>query len=699
MKRPIYSIILTLLLCVSCNNTQNDRSIVLLSQIPQQISLGDIAPKPSGRITLTKQPLTPNKDGVIADIELTLPDFKRGIYYRPFSEKLAAGNRMQPIWFNNVAELSEYKKIAPNEDAYTQYGAFVLLEQKDGQYVAIMPLVSNHVGNTFSVRDNNIYLTMATYGTQSEDVEVPLLSFAVSRSPYEACRQAWQVAMNCDEIKDNIGWRNDKKYPEAFEYFGWCTWEHFRNKITEDNVVEALKGINQSSIPFRWAMIDDGYLDHQTNKLKSFGVNSKFPNGWKPIMAQKSEKIKWMGVWCNFNGYMQGVALDHTMSNISEHLVSKGASEGVRMMPKISQESANAFYNEMTSTMKNEGFDLIKVDFQSNNFLYNTATSNAILGVHYNNKALEDHCVKNELGLLNCIAMHNFNVFNHSKSCVIRGSVDYKISTGRFDLMTIQNFMNTFWLGHNYWIDHDMFFANHEPTAEVMAIYRALSGGPIYLSDVADNIDDKVLKPLYYSDGHIIRPLAPGVPLPESLMQDPYYGGGAFRVIAPLDNGVAAIVALNVNQDEDCVTSYISADDYQYAGGMIQPYEGLWEMPKGGLLLYDYLKGTVEPFTSDYEFTIEMRKYAFVQLIPRAENITVIGLADKYLPAPTYKTIGADEKSVTISLEEDGDILVWTDNKTPTSESFKFTKVNGGLWRGTLTNPKTNREYTLTTQM
>ena len=60
--------------------------------------------------------ITPNKNGIIADIVLKLPAYKNGIYYRPFSEVKASGNRMEALWFQDVSELSNYKQIKPRED-------------------------------------------------------------------------------------------------------------------------------------------------------------------------------------------------------------------------------------------------------------------------------------------------------------------------------------------------------------------------------------------------------------------------------------------------------------------------------------------------------------------------------------------------------------------------------------------------------
>jgi len=664
--------------------------------VPEVLNLSNLNNK--GVLKVDKQELIPDSTGVVAYIKLELPKHKKGIYFRPFSKKLAAGNRVEPLWFDNISELDNYKHQKPRMDNHVDLGAFMMLKKENGLYLALLPLVSNRIGNTFSIRNKNIYLTMATYGTDTENVEVPLLSYGQSTNPYEAVRMAWEGAMKTENVKENINWRSDKEYPEAYKYLGWCSWEHYKHNINEEIMLSALNGLKESPIPFRWMLIDDGYLDHKNGQLLSFGTDkTKFPNGWGPITGQKDEKIKWMGIWRNFNGYFGAVSPNHNMPSLNDYLVERNPSgKKTILMPKISEEASNAFYHEMAQHTKDNGFDIIKVDFQSDNFRNNTGASNAILGVHYNNIALEENCKSKGLMLLNCIAQQNFNVFNHRHSALIRGSVDYKTTKDRLDITLVQNFTNAFWLGHTHWLDQDMFFANFEETAQLMAVSRALSGGPIYLSDVPEHIDDTVLKPLTYADGRILGTLAPAVPLPESLMQDPYRDGNAFRVIAPLKNKTAAIMAVNLSHDDKEVTTQVSLKDYPFAASMLQPYQGLWKVPAEGILLYDHYKNSAQVLNGAYRFSLGSRKEQLFLLNPIQNGWAVIGRPDKYLSAATFILLEVKEERLKIEMIEDGALLIWTNNKTPISENFEFANQGNGLWLGKLIKPNIDRVYTIT---
>ncbi len=690
-KCKIYYLLLFLVL-IACSKTESNKEIQELDRIPESIILEQSTAK--GMFILNQQQLVPNEGGIIAQIKLELPEFEKGVYYRPFSEKLAAGNRVEPLWFEDITQLDTFALSAPRMDKHMNLGAFMMLKKEDGNYLALLPLVSNRIGNTFSIRNNSVYLTTATYGTRTENVAAPLLSYARSENPYEAARQAWELAMNTEGIKGNINWRENKTYPEAYKYLGWCSWEHYRQNINEEIIVNAISEIKTSTIPFRWVLVDDGYLDQKQGQLVSFGVDkNKFPDGWKNITSQKDEKIKWMGIWRNFNGYMQGISPEHTMPHLQDYFRLSESYKKKCYMPQISPEASNAFYNEMTADTKNNGFDMIKVDFQSDNFRFNTGFENAILGVHYNNSALEENCKSKNLQLLNCIAQQNFNVFNQKYSALIRGSVDYKITKDRLDVTLVQNFANAFWLGHTHWLDQDMFFANHKSSARLMAVARAMSGGPIYLSDEPQNIDETVLKPLTYADGRILGTLAPGVPLPESLLQDPYAEGKAFRVIAPLKNNCAAIMAVNLSQDDKEVSTYVSLNDYTFAGGLIQPYEGLWKIPEDGIVMYDSYSGSASILKNDHQFKLESRKERLFQLSPIQHGWSVIGRPDKYLSAAGFELLNIDAETIKIKMIEDGPLLLWSDNKEPKSDNFEFTKLENGLWRGELSKSNENKEY------
>ena len=182
-------------------------------------------------------------------------------------------------------------------------------------------------------------------------------------------------------------------------------------------------------------------------------------------------------------------------------------------------------------------------------------------------------------------------VFNTRYSAVTRCSMDY--GEGNADKAKNhlnQSFCNMLWLGQTVWGDHDMFHSSDPYSGRIMAVSKALSGGPIYLSDNPTNFVGNFIRPLCYEDGRLLRPLAPAVPLPDSIFIDPFHQPVPFGVVAPLSGNCAAIAVYNLMATDAVtkVSAFVSADDYAAASGMIQPAIPPWKILPEGLIAYDW---------------------------------------------------------------------------------------------------------------
>ena len=51
----------------------------------------------------------PDKAGMVLTHEIELPEFERGVYYRPYSGGVARGNRVEAVAFQSITELEAYK--------------------------------------------------------------------------------------------------------------------------------------------------------------------------------------------------------------------------------------------------------------------------------------------------------------------------------------------------------------------------------------------------------------------------------------------------------------------------------------------------------------------------------------------------------------------------------------------------------------
>ena len=84
----------------------------------------------------------------------------------------------------------------------------------------------------------------------------------------------------------------------------------------------------------------------------------------------------------------------------------------------------------------------------------------------------------------------------------------------------MENAYNTLWLGAFAWPDYDM-FQSHDPDAGFHALARAMSGGPVYLTDEPGKERPEVIRPLAGADGWLYRLDAPGQVTRDLLFVDP----------------------------------------------------------------------------------------------------------------------------------------------------------------------------------
>ena len=83
---------------------------------------------------------------------------------------------------------------------------------------------------------------------------------------------------------------------------------------------------------------------------------------------------------------------------------------------------------------------------------------------------------------------------------------------------------NSLWMGNFIQPDWDMFQSTHS-CATFHAASRAISGGPIYVSDTVGNHNFELLKTLVLPDGSILRCEYYALPTRDCLFEDPLHNG------------------------------------------------------------------------------------------------------------------------------------------------------------------------------
>ncbi|MDZ8117478.1 Sip1-related alpha-galactosidase [Pontiella agarivorans] len=621
---------------------------------------------------------TPDSSGVLEVYALKIPAVKQAAYWRgewwPYG-----GNRVCGEVLSRDSE---------------EGGLFSILELNDGSFLAVLPLCGDQAWAWFAPDDGELKLKLGTKGTATVSGNLPVVAWSRSASPYEAASEVWKLAAETKPIRDHMKLRGQKPYPEMFNYLGWCSWEEFKKEIRSDLLVNVFQALEENELPIRYMLVDDGHFSAQTLLPK----RDTFPEGYAPLTALRNDRgISWVGMWHALLGEAKGLEPGNPPA-LSDAMMTLRNGKAV---PKPDARSIRMFMEYLFSSSEKDDIDFIKVDFCGTllPFIAGTETQKAASDFpETNEQAIGNPSAMAALysriyqsvaeerfdGVLNCNWHVPHFIFNSGNSVVGRCGPDYKLTVERARRSVFTNFSTIPWLGQVAWGDHDMFHSSDKLAARMMAVSKALSGGPAYLSDAPDRLVPEVVWPLCYSDGRLLRPLAPGAPLPEDLFMNENTMR-IFRTMSPLPNRSAAFACFNLQGDgkraEPVLETIIKPEHYSSASGMIQPFPGDWNIPEEGLLVYDFqTRSAVKLPCSGYRVKLAGFGEYLLQLSPVQNGWSVIGRPDKYLAAAAVDVLHCDEKELSVRMHEAGPLAIWLEKGVPYVDGAVFKSCGNGLF-------------------
>ncbi len=656
----------------------------------------------------------PNK-GVLSTFSVALPEYKSVVYISTIGkEKILDGMNRVYSWAAKDLKTMVTKGFEPDSKAGgepSRNGLLALFKLKNDEFLLLQGITSPSAMSYFVISDDGkLNINLATFGTDAVSGDIPLITYAKGKNVYDVFQQAWVNAINTKAIKGRTAMRHQKVYPEMFKYLGWCSWEQYHTNVSSDLMVDAMQKIEKSPSPIRWVLLDHG---HQHNYTTADGMNSgrmisfkgnpvTFPNGFKDMNNLKSNKIKWTGIWHTMNAHWQGLHPKHEIPELEPHLVKIGkknqeeASEV--MMPKGDSISSKMFYNTLVGSAKRDGFDFVKIDNQNRQMAFYQGMSNPVQIVSQHAQSLECAAKEFSKGMMNCFCLDFLSLMNTKYSATSRVSVDYLLNNeAKAKSHLLQSYQNTLWMGQAVWPDHDMFHSSDKFCGRMMAVSKAMSGAPIYLSDAPVDFQDQLILPLCHSDGELLRPLAPAIPLPESVMLSALTTPQAYRVVAPLQNGAASFVAYNLMNPSptENVSTAILEKDYENAGLFIQPKAQSWKATKEGLVYFDWYEQKGAKLVNEYKFDLLGFSDKLIQLSPIKKGWSVVGNPNKYLAANAVKSIIYGKKELKIVMHESGALVVYNLSPISCSEATKIENIGNGLWKLELPELKKNFEVNI----
>ena len=492
-----------------------------------------------------------------------------------------------------------------------------------------LPVCQNEYKSEFCGNALKIFTGCDGYGK----IDSCILSVAVGDSPFKASKLAFDTAIDSGDIK--IKKRAEKALPEQFKYLGWCTWDAFYHEVSDAKMTEKLKEFKEKDIPVRWLIVDDGWA--QTTgvkkecdwKLSSFKEDAeKFPEGLKGFIekAKKDYGFMSIGVWHSFMGYWLGIepgseVFDQQKDNL------KKTHSGLYFPDWESDKSYN-FFNAWHSYLKDQGVDFLKIDTQASLGAYldgNYSKSSATKNMH---NSLEKSVKENfNSNIINCMGLTQENALSRESTPVTRSSDDFfPNGENGFGEHAMQNAYNCLYHGNLYFCDWDMWWTMHD-SAVNSGVLRAISGGPVYVSDEAGKTDKNLLLPLYENDGRLLMCDYAALPTADCIYTDCTKSKTPLKIFNKTgDIGVVAV--FNIDAENTSVKGEISLADID------GPEDGEY-------IAYGYFSKKFHKVSKDTKIEIELEKEAceIYNFYPVKNGKVSLGDLTKYISgASTSKT-------------------------------------------------------------
>ncbi|CAN6197269.1 unnamed protein product [Urochloa humidicola] len=198
----------------------------------------------------------------------------------------------------------------------------------------------------------------------------------------------------------------------------------------------------------------------------------------------------------------------------------------------VPPRKAREFYGDLHAYLAGCGVDGVKVDVQSIIETVGAGHGGRVSLTRAYHRALE-HSVSrsfspddgNGSGIISCMCHNTDMLYSARRAAVVRASNDfYPHDPASHTVHVASVAYNSIFLGEFMQPDWDMFHSLH-PAAEYHGAARAISGGPVYVSDKPGCHDFGVLRKLVLPDGSVLRARLPGRPTRDCLFSDPARDG------------------------------------------------------------------------------------------------------------------------------------------------------------------------------
>lgn len=561
--------------------------------------------------------------------------------------------------------------LAPEGEFY-----MVLWEREAGGYGVALPLVDGDVRGILC-GDKSGWSVRVPENDPLQETSV-LLLVATGEDPLELVERAVEkIAGSSGTFK----LRTQKTTPEWVDYLGWCTWDAFYLEVTSEKVLEGLASFKRGGFSPRVVILDAGWQDIKEEQLWSLGTNlERFPGGLQPLIekAWADYGVKIFGVWHAFQGYWNGVHPEGELAGEYQLVVTEGPAYNMPDAPSkkrslVHPGDAGRFYDDYHRILQAQGVSMVKVDNQGALDHFCTPEVPPTSTMRAYQYALQDSVQAHFHGeSLHCMSNTTDAAYHLRSACVWRSSQDFFPNDPKtHGLHVFDNAFNSIWVRTFALPDWDMFQSGH-PAGAFHAAARAISGGPVYVSDKPGSHDFGLLSKLMLRDGRILRSKQPAVPSRDTLFED----GRAFPRLTKIVNfnqvtgralPIGVLGMFNCFYSENG-TGSVKGD---YCASDVPG------IPAARFALYHHTTGLVALAERSEHLPIRLESlgYELVTVSPMEQGVALFGLLDKFNGSRALESacwISASELELVLV---DGGRVGWTSERGTPLASFNRAPV------------------------
>ena len=598
-------------------------------------------------------------------------------------------HRDEPFWM--------IPRAGTNESQVALETQWLLAQTDAGNCVMLVPLLTDKMVFTLSGETNGLQVSGETGDAVVTSSGGVALFVSVGTDPYQMAETGAHAVM---KFLGTGKLRRDKPLPAFVDQFGWCTWDSFYKKVSAAGVRSGLESFHAGGVEPRLLILDDGWQDFRAlpggeERLVSLQPNqAQFGGDLRPTvrLAKQEFGVKTFLVWHAFTGYWGGVDgsalpqydVRERLRSFGPDILAQHANLNTQYWGSavgvVSPARIGKFYEDYHRQLAAAGVDGVKVDNQSMIESVAQGLGGRVAVTHAYRAALEKSVAKYFDGrLINCMANAMETYYCSPRSTLMRTSVDFwpkRPETHGQHLYC--NAQMGLWFGEFMQPDWDMFQTTHVMGA-FHAAGRAVSGGPVYVSDTPDKHDFDLMRKLVLSDGSVLRADFPGRPTLDCLFVDVTREPVLLKVFNfNRDCALLGVFNCNYHKNENerrTITGTVAPSDVPgLAGndfvGFAQRSGKLWRCNRDERV----------------PMTLGEADWEIVSFAPVERGVAVLGLADKLnsTGAVMAKHWNRDG-SLTVTLRDGGDFLAWS--KSPPKQilsngkelRYNFDSITGKL--------------------